>query len=115
LCAGPIPRAHAAAGMLAPLPAGISGLAALNPGMAGIVNAVPPHLDPATVPIQEGWVKLRGIPFTVTKADICKFFEVGCARVPAAISPLSTCRACVCSPHEAEHGTWLVLHRAAET
>jgi hypothetical protein len=56
-------------GMMAPLPAGISGVAALNPGLAGIPGAMPAVLDPATMPVQEGWVKLRGIPFTITNSS----------------------------------------------
>ncbi|EIE26777.1 hypothetical protein COCSUDRAFT_64653 [Coccomyxa subellipsoidea C-169] len=60
----------------APLPAGISGIAALNPATGGMVNPnMAPVLDPATVPFQEGWIKLRGIPFTITKPDICSFFS----------------------------------------
>ncbi|KAK9801404.1 hypothetical protein WJX73_006914 [Symbiochloris irregularis] len=68
-----------------PLPPGISGVAALNPALAtmmqgnpllaGMVNHGP--VDAADVPFQEGWLKLRGIPFTVTKPDIVRFFE-GC-------------------------------------
>ena len=65
-----------------PLPSGISGMAALNPNaltmhanpsLASLMNA---SIDPAAVPEQEGWVKLRGIPFTSTKADIIHFFHV---------------------------------------
>jgi hypothetical protein len=65
------------AGGPAPLPAGISGIAALNPATGGMVNPnMAPVLDPATVPFQEGWIKLRGIPFAITKQDICSFFSV---------------------------------------
>jgi len=68
---------YSCAGGPAPLPAGISGIAALNPATGGMVNPnMAPVLDPATVPFQEGWIKLRGIPFAVSKADICAFFSV---------------------------------------
>jgi hypothetical protein len=34
-------------------------------------------MEPGGMPTQEGWIKLRGIPFSVTKADICAFLQAG--------------------------------------
>lgn len=80
---------HSCTGGPAPLPAGISGIAALNPATGGMVNPnMAPVLDPATVPFQEGWIKLRGIPFAVSKADICAFFSV--SHCPPGLSSLLT-------------------------
>ena len=69
---------HAAGGP--PLPPGISGIAALNSSLGGGVNPnlvnpnVAPVVDPSTVPFQEGWVKIRGIPPGVGKKELCVFF-----------------------------------------
>ena len=82
-----------------PLPPGISGIAALNSSLGGGVNPnlvnpnVAPVVDPSTVPFQEGWVKIRGIPPGVGKKELCAFFGVSCLSsylllVPAAL-PLS--------------------------
>ena len=68
-----------------PLPPGISGVAALNPTMATMMSGNPmmagmmggslmPNASGA--PFQEGWLKLRGIPFNVAKTDIIRFFAV---------------------------------------
>ena len=65
-----------------PLPPGISGIAALNSSLGGGVNPnlvnpnVAPVVDPSTVPFQEGWVKIRGIPPGVGKKELCVFFGV---------------------------------------
>ena len=67
-----------------PLPPGISGIAALNSSLGGGVNPnlvnpnVAPVVDPSTVPFQEGWVKIRGIPPGVGKKELCVFFGVSC-------------------------------------
>ena len=69
-----------------PLPPGISGVAALNPTMATMMSGNPMMagmmggtlMGGATgAPFQEGWLKLRGIPFNVAKSDIIRFFAVG--------------------------------------
>lgn len=66
-----------------PLTINISGVAALNPAMAGQVQTNPAlaglmfgSINQAAVPIEEGWVKLRGLDPAITKADICTFFQV---------------------------------------
>ncbi len=65
-----------------PLPPGISGIAALNSSLGGGVNPnlvnpnVAPVVDPSTVPFQEGWVKIRGIPPGTGKKELCAFFSV---------------------------------------
>ena len=66
-----------------PLTINISGVAALNPAMAGQVQTNPAlaglmygSINEAAVPIEEGWVKLRGLDPAITKQDICTFFEV---------------------------------------
>ena len=68
-----------------PLPPGISGVAALNPTMATMMSGNPMMagmmggtlMGGATgAPFQEGWLKLRGIPFNVAKSDIIRFFAV---------------------------------------
>ena len=69
-----------------PLPPGISGVAALNPTMATMMSGNPMMAgmvggqlmgNASGAPFQEGWLKLRGIPFNVAKADIIRFFVVG--------------------------------------
>ena len=79
-----------------PLPPGISGIAALNSSLGGGVNPnlvnpnVAPVIDPATVPFQEGWVKIRGIPPGTGKKELCAFFSVSpCCHMhkPGAASP----------------------------
>ena len=79
-----------------PLPPGISGIAALNSSLGGGVNPnlvnpnVAPVVDPATVPFQEGWVKIRGIPPGTGKKELCAFFSVSpCCHMhkPGAVSP----------------------------
>ena len=66
-----------------PLTINISGVAALNPAMAGQVQTNPAlaglmfgSINQAAVPIEEGWVKLRGLDPAITKDDICTFFQV---------------------------------------
>ena len=73
-----------------PLTSGISGLTALNPALAslvqtnpGIAAAMTAGLDEDEVPFEEGWVKLRGFPPGVTKAQIAEFFG-GCGDVSEA-------------------------------
>lgn len=61
---------------MGPLPPGISGATALNPGLAFAPPANVAALDGSEVPLQEGWLKLRGIPFNVAKPDIIAFFQV---------------------------------------
>lgn len=66
-----------------PLPPGLSGIAALNPLLTNVMVTNPAlvglmagNFNAAEVPFQEGWVKLRGIPFNISKAEIIQFFEV---------------------------------------
>ena len=66
-----------------PLTINISGVAALNPAMAGQVQTNPAlaglmygSINEAVVPIEEGWVKLRGLDPAIGKQDICTFFQV---------------------------------------
>ena len=66
-----------------PLTINISGVAALNPAMAGQVQTNPAlaglmygSINEAAVPIEEGWVKLRGLDPAITKQNICTFFQV---------------------------------------
>lgn len=68
---------------MGPLTINISGVAALNPAMAGQVQTNPAlaglmygSINEAAVPVEEGWVKLRGLDPAITKQDICTFFEV---------------------------------------
>ena len=72
---------------IVPLPAGISGLSALNPQLASVVQTNPTiaaamtsGIDEDQVPFEEGWVKLRGFPPVVTKDHIVEFFK-GCGEV----------------------------------
>ena len=51
---------------LAPAPPAL----VMNPLMANVLGG----LSADDVPFQEGWLKLRGIPFSVTKTDIIQFF-----------------------------------------
>lgn len=74
---------HAGVYTTGPLTINISGVAALNPAMAGQVQTNPAlaglmygSINEAAVPIEEGWVKLRGLDPAITKQDICTFFEV---------------------------------------
>ena len=83
-------KAHLSAFVLAagvytmgPLTINIAGVAALHPAMAGQVQTNPAlaglmygSINEAVVPIEEGWVKLRGLDPAITKTDICTFFEV---------------------------------------
>lgn len=80
-----------AAGVYArtPLTINIAGIAALAPQMAGQVQANPAlsgmmfaSINEDAVPLEEGWVKLRGLEPQVTKDDILRFFEVGVAAQP---------------------------------
>ena len=82
---------HTAAGVYArtPLTINIAGIAALAPQMAGQVQANPAlsgmmfaSINEDAVPLEEGWVKLRGLEPQVTKEDILRFFEVGVAAQP---------------------------------
>ena len=70
---------------MGPLTINIAGVAALNPAMAGQVQTNPAlaglmygSINEAVVPIEEGWVKLRGLDPAITKSDICVFFDVSC-------------------------------------
>ena len=92
---------------MGPLPPGISGVAALNPALATMMQGNPMlagmmhgAINGAEVPFQEGWLKLRGIPFTVTKPDIVRFFEVrlpqrSCTAFPLSSSPRTLTRQCL--------------------
>jgi hypothetical protein len=69
-----------------PLTINIAGVAALNPAMAGQVQTNPAlagmmaaSIHSAAVPLEEGWVKLRGLETQITKQDICEFFK-NCAE-----------------------------------
>lgn len=68
---------------MGPLTINIAGVAALNPAMAGQVQTNPAlaglmygSINEAVVPVEEGWVKLRGLDPAITKSDICTFFDV---------------------------------------
>ena len=50
----------------------------MNPLMANVLGG----LSAEDVPFQEGWLKLRGIPFSVTKTDIIAFFAARAATAP---------------------------------
>eukprot|EP00884_Botryococcus_braunii_P021068 jgi/Botrbrau1/7645/Bobra.0159s0089.4 len=70
-----------------PLPPGLSGIAALNPMLSNVMVTNPAlvglmsgNINAAEVPNEEGWVKLRGIPFNISKAEIIRFFE-GCGTI----------------------------------
>jgi splicing factor U2AF subunit len=87
-------RQHSVAGV--PLPglytratylSGVSGLTALNPALAQLVQSNPAAaaamtagIDEDEVPFEEGWVKLRGFPPAVTKRHVAEFFA-GCGEV----------------------------------
>lgn len=67
---------------ITPLPTGITGLAALNPALCAMVQTNPgitamitAGISEDEVPFEEGWVKLRGIPGSTTKAEISEFFK----------------------------------------
>ncbi|RMZ55170.1 hypothetical protein APUTEX25_005448 [Auxenochlorella protothecoides] len=67
-----------------PLPAGITGLAALNSALSALVQTNPgiatvltAGINAEEVPLEEGYVKVRNLTPTVTKKDILDFF-VGC-------------------------------------
>ena len=69
---------------MGPLTINIAGVAALNPAMAGQVQTNPAlaglmygSINEAVVPVEEGWVKLRGLDPAINKSDICVFFDVG--------------------------------------
>ena len=49
----------------------------MNPLMANVLGG----LSAEDVPFQEGWLKLRGIPFSVTKTDIIAFFAARAATL----------------------------------
>lgn len=52
------------------------------PAMPAAMPMPVPGLDAGAMPGQEGWIKLRGIPFSVTKGDICTFLQVLPLRRP---------------------------------
>ena len=89
-----------------PLTINISGVAALNPAMAGQVQTNPAlaglmygSINEAAVPIEEGWVKLRGLDPAITKQDICTFFEVMYLSMPSSRPMLCSSSSCLlCSP-----------------
>jgi hypothetical protein len=64
---------------LAPAPPAL----VMNPLMANVLGG----LSADDVPFQEGWLKLRGIPFSVTKPDIIQFFAARPRRAPAPVAP----------------------------
>jgi hypothetical protein len=64
---------------LAPAPPAL----VMNPLMANVLGG----LSADDVPFQEGWLKLRGIPFSVTKPDIIQFFAARPRRAPAPVPP----------------------------
>ena len=70
----------------------MAGQVQTNPALAGLMYG---SINEAAVPIEEGWVKLRGLDPAITKQDICAFFQVPSAvyrlactacRVPSAMS-----------------------------
>lgn len=86
-------RQHSVAGIplsglytIAPVHSGVSGLTVLNPALAslvqanpGLINVLISGIDEDEVPFEEGWVKLRGFPPSVTKSHIVDFFK-GCSK-----------------------------------
>ena len=73
----------------------------MNPLMANVLGG----LSAEDVPFQEGWLKLRGIPFSVTKTDIIAFFSARahtpCSaflRVVTAQPDVAGCLFCACTP-----------------
>lgn len=73
--------------MITPLSSGVAGLTVLNPSLATLIQKSPAMVDVIAstieeeeVPFEEGWVKLRGFPTTVTKDDIITFFK-GCGSL----------------------------------
>lgn len=70
---------------IGPVASGITGLSALNPSLASLVSTNPgiaamltASINEDEVPYEEGYIKLRGFPPTVTKADIVEFIK-GCS------------------------------------
>lgn len=73
--------------LITPLSSGVAGLTVLNPSLATLIQKAPAMADMIAstieeeeVPFEEGWVKLRGFPTTVTKDDIITFFK-GCGNL----------------------------------
>ncbi|EFN58712.1 hypothetical protein CHLNCDRAFT_50180 [Chlorella variabilis] len=67
---------------ITPVTSGITGLSALNPSLASLVATNPgiaammtAGINDDEVPFEEGYVKLRGFPATVTKADMVAFLK----------------------------------------
>lgn len=67
---------------IATMSSGITGLSALNPSLAALVATNPgiaammtAGINEDEVPFEEGYVKLRGFPNTVTKTDIVNFVK----------------------------------------
>lgn len=70
-----------------PFSSGVYGLTALNPALAsliqtnpGLVDALRMSIEDEDVLFEEGWVKLRGFPASVTKSDIRELFK-GCGTL----------------------------------
>lgn len=70
------------------LGAAVGGMAGLA-GLGGMMGAMPPMFNPALPNLatpgvygdpNEGFIKMRGMPFTATKSDIRQFFMV---RLPS--------------------------------
>ncbi len=70
---------------------------AVLPGVSG--SALPINAGEAS--LQEGWIKVRGIPFTATKQDLMAFFSV-CPSISLPHTELNESKnACIfvaCSP-----------------
>eukprot|EP00890_Picochlorum_soloecismus_P000464 jgi/Picsp_1/1418/NSC_04897-R1_protein len=73
--------------IITPLSSGVAGLTILNPSLATLIQKAPAMvemiastIEEEEVPFEEGWVKLRGFPTTVTKDDIIAFFK-GCGNL----------------------------------
>lgn len=65
-----------------PLVSGVSGIAVLNASLGlqvqshpSILNDLADRIDREDVPFEEGWVKLRGFPPSISKSDIVAFFS----------------------------------------
>lgn len=67
---------------ITPYSSGVYGLTVLNPSLASLIQSNPKmagimvaSIEEEEVPFEEGWVKLRGFPASMTKQEIIDFFH----------------------------------------